>query len=410
MGHKSGDDYTDGIGKWLQDKIKEDNQEVFKEIIDKIRRALFDGLAALDSDQFAFLVPDYDDAGALQYDKNGKVKTKRPEKPEDIQLILTPDGAISFNLMFGGSLVDGGLPIDFSAGLPGLNLDVDATINGRIDYLMGLGLGLSGTRGVFLDTSGINDDAEELALDVNLNLAPGSSASGTLGFLKMQFTDVNPDGGSGIHGHFGLDMADENGDGAWVLGEKLSLALHASAYAQADLSAVVDTVAGEVLPSVSATIHYGQQLADVTLSTSGGARFDSGSPKIVAGKCGPRRGKRLRQHPGRHLRHHVRDCPADEAGDGPPADGDQRGRHEAEVHRYRLPGPAGERRRQRQEGAAGHRQHDRVPGDMWTRSPAAASSSSEISTSPNNSSRTPQRLAKAEDVRGTTSAVPHTAS
>ena len=81
----------------------------------------------------------------------------------------------------------------------------------------------------------------------------------------MHFTDVSQDGGSGIYGHFGLDIADDDGDGAWVIGEKLTLALNASAYAQADLHAVVDTVAGEHLPSVSATIHYSQQLADVTL-------------------------------------------------------------------------------------------------------------------------------------------------
>ena len=134
---------------------------------------------------------------------------------------------------------------------------------------------------MYLDTRGINDEAEELALDVDLNLTQGSTASGTLGFLKMNFTDVNQDGGSGIRGHFGLDMVDGDGDGAWVLGEKLALELNASAYAQADLHAVVDTVAGEYLPSVSATIHYSQQLADVSLSTSSGARFDSGSPEIV---------------------------------------------------------------------------------------------------------------------------------
>ena len=109
---------------------------------------MFDGLGSLNSDLFAFLVPDYDESGAsCGTTQNGKIMTKLPQSPEDIQLILTSDGAISFNLMFGGALVDGELPIDFSAGLPGLNLDVDAAINGKIDYLMGLGLGLSGHAG-----------------------------------------------------------------------------------------------------------------------------------------------------------------------------------------------------------------------------------------------------------------------
>ena len=139
LGHKVGDKYTDKLGSWLQEKIEKGDKDVFKEIIDELRKALYKGLSSINSDLFMFLVPDYDESGALQYDKNGKIKTRRPEKPEDIQLILTPDGAISFNIMFGGSLVDGDLPIDFSAGLPGLNLDVDATINGKIDYLMGWG-------------------------------------------------------------------------------------------------------------------------------------------------------------------------------------------------------------------------------------------------------------------------------
>ena len=120
LGHKSGDDYSDGIGQWLQEQIENDNKEVFAAIINKLREALFDGLKSLNSDLFAFLVPDYDDSGKLQYDKNGKIKTRRPEKPEDIQLILTSDGAISFNLMFGGALVDGDLPIDFQRRAPRL--------------------------------------------------------------------------------------------------------------------------------------------------------------------------------------------------------------------------------------------------------------------------------------------------
>ena len=97
-----------------------------------------------------------------------------------------------------------------------MNLDIDAALQAEIDYVMGIGLGLGNSRhrggtpsiGVFLDTSGINTAGEEIALDVDADLVTGSTASGTLGFLKMSFTDVNENGGSGLHGHLGLDIAD----------------------------------------------------------------------------------------------------------------------------------------------------------------------------------------------------------
>ena len=98
-----------------------------------------------------------------------------------------PEGTLTFNLLFGGVLVgdrqgDGSilpaqLPIDFNAGIPGLSLDVDADLNTSIDYLMGLGLGFSPTDFVFLDTSGVNTDGEEIALDLNAYLTPGSTAT-----------------------------------------------------------------------------------------------------------------------------------------------------------------------------------------------------------------------------------------
>src|SRR6185295_4658265 len=101
-----------------------------------------------------------------------------------------------------------------NAGLPGLNIDIDAKIQAKIDYLMGIGLGIGNMApagsllprmGVFLDTSGINTAGEEIAFDVDATLAPGSEASGTLGFLKMDFDTVGPDGedigGTGLHGH-----------------------------------------------------------------------------------------------------------------------------------------------------------------------------------------------------------------
>ncbi len=204
LGTKAGASYSDGLGKWLQDQASA-GTSTSEAILNEIRTALFDGLSPLndgyaspDDTLFGFVVPRLDEYGALQYDDNGKLLTKFPEGPEDIELVLSDSGLLTFNLKFGGVLLDELVPIDFDAGLPGLNLDVNANLQARIDYLMGIGLGLGNMAesgpadfGVFLDTSGINTVGEEVALDVDAHLTPGSTASGTLGFLKMDFTDVN---------------------------------------------------------------------------------------------------------------------------------------------------------------------------------------------------------------------------
>ena len=61
---------------------------------------------------FAFVVPDVDADGAYLYDDDGKLKTHLPTSFEEIELIFTPNGLLTFNLKFGGTLVDGELPIE----------------------------------------------------------------------------------------------------------------------------------------------------------------------------------------------------------------------------------------------------------------------------------------------------------
>ncbi|MFP6692110.1 MAG: calcium-binding protein, partial [Pirellulales bacterium] len=293
LGDKSGEAYTSGLGLFLQEAAAS-GTSTSEAVLNAIRQALYDGLSPIDGELFRFVVPVYDEDGAEQYDSTGKLVTELPASADDIELLLTANGLLTFNLKFGGVLVGEGdqpasLPIDFSGGLPGLNIDIDAALQARIDYLMGIGLGIGNLApagaiipqfGVFLDTSGINEAGEEISLDVTAGLAPGSRAEGTLGFLAMEFVDVNPIG-SGLRGHFGLDIKDAGGDGALTLGEKPILEMNASAYAEADFSAVVSTTAGDVLPSVSTTIHYDQQLGDLTISTDTGITFDTGSPQVV---------------------------------------------------------------------------------------------------------------------------------
>ena len=131
-----------------------------------------------------------------------------------------------------------------------------------------------------MDTSGINAVGEEIALDVDATLAPGSTAEGTLGILKMALTDVH-DTGSGLHGHLGIDLRDNSGDGRLLIGERLDLSLNASLSADAEIFAQVDADLVEFLPKIHTTIFYDQVLGDVELSTDGGFQMDIGSPQVI---------------------------------------------------------------------------------------------------------------------------------
>ncbi|NQZ66434.1 MAG: hypothetical protein HRT89_00050, partial [Lentisphaeria bacterium] len=207
---------------------------------------------------------------------------------------------ITFNIMFGGTLLEGEQEIDFSAGIPGLNLSTDASLLAKIDYLMGIGLGIGDTSdeegmqfGAFVDTSGINTAGEEVALDIAGGVRVGDSLDATLGFLAVDLTDVtedtqmiNVDGedilmGSRIVGHLGLDIIDGNGDGRWVFGEDVEFVMNASIAAQADLFVEVSTIAGDFLPAISTTIRYDQVLGDFSMSSDSGAVFDMGAPELI---------------------------------------------------------------------------------------------------------------------------------
>ncbi|MEI7701943.1 MAG: hypothetical protein WCK86_19250, partial [Planctomycetia bacterium] len=298
LGTKSGGAYSSGsLGKWLQDQ---GSNSIIDSVLDMIRAELYDGFDAInqsmgatpsnfDQKMFVFVVPDLDEDGLKQYDSTGKLRVKLPTSADDIQLEFTANGLLTFNLLFAGTLVDGDLPIDFSAGIPGVNLAIDAKVETSITYLMGIGLGIGNVSttavpriGFFIDTSGVNNAGEELALDVSAELADGSTATGTIGFLKMNFTESTVPGEStGLWGHFGLDIRDADGDGKWRLGEGVALSMNASASAAAHVQAEVETTAGNFLPSVSTTIHYTQLLGDMTLSTDGKPSIEFGSPEVT---------------------------------------------------------------------------------------------------------------------------------
>jgi len=393
----------------LLDEMETRGDGVFEVLIQSLREALYLGLKGIDDPLFYFAVPNLDEFGELQYQADGKILTKKATSADDIQLLLSSDGELSFNIMFAGVLLgelnnneavfaeeldasdlsgrvtglnndgteyrvslvveganndnpqsvvvsgsdaqdfsalisklnlqtkgatwgvtDGKLKlthnngissvaiedqglfanlvsfsgflaegvtedidIDFSSGISGLSLEVDAKIQVLMDYLMGIGLGIN-AGGIYLDTSGINAMGEEIAMDVSAvfttEKAPGStlsheddeativgaynSVSGTLGFLTM---DVY--GEAGLNGHLGLDIAG-GADNKWN-GGAIELSLNASAEAYANIYAEVATSAGAILPSMSTFIEYDQVLGDATWSSSSGFEFVTGSPEVM---------------------------------------------------------------------------------------------------------------------------------
>ena len=89
-----------------------------------------------------------------------------------------------FQIAMGSDPISLDLPVDFDLGVPGLALDIDAPINVALGYNMVLGMGVNLTDGFYLDTS---DPSEvEVFLDVT---APGLSAAGELGFLRVHADD-----------------------------------------------------------------------------------------------------------------------------------------------------------------------------------------------------------------------------
>ena len=192
------------------------------------------------------------------------------------------------------------LPIDFSVGIPGVNLAVDATIEVTMDYLMGLGLGIGNLSettfdpGVFMDTSGINTAGEEIALDVEAKLSDNSQVNGTLGFLLMDITNASTFNGedtnitnggyTGISGHLGIDLYDKSGDSRLTIADlsagDLDVILNAKAKAEANLYGQVATSVGDILPSINLVLEYAQEL-NASLSLLEGSSFEIGDPTLI---------------------------------------------------------------------------------------------------------------------------------
>lgn len=110
---------------------------------------------------------------------------------------------VVFDLKLGsstGSSVTTALATDL--GLPGLQFDLQGNANADLGFDLDLKLGVSKTKGFFIDTLASNE------LNINLNAsAPSFNANGELGPLQLNATDQ----GSNFNGEFTVDLSDSSG-------------------------------------------------------------------------------------------------------------------------------------------------------------------------------------------------------
>ncbi|WP_461538633.1 DUF4347 domain-containing protein, partial [Spongorhabdus nitratireducens] len=280
-------------------------------VIDLIRKELFDALGDY------LQVGDTDGDGLPVFDQQGKLIYRDVQTPEDIQLKLTPNGELTFNVLLAGSVFEGlgdykerldtddidqdgdttevikrflEVPINFDLTAPGLGLKTgpEDTIEISLDYFFGLGFGLD-KDGFFFDTSGVTEEGSEISLALEAAVGAGAALTGQLGFLRMGLTDIvedDDDGASGLRGEIAVDLQDSGGDGRWHSGEQLKMAARVNAEANVDLYAKLDMDFGSnpiKLPHVETKIHYDQQLADIEWTSDSGSFSTSffENPEVV---------------------------------------------------------------------------------------------------------------------------------
>ena len=103
-------------------------------------------------------------------------------------------------------------PIGFDIGLPGLGLDVDGGIGLELGFDLNIGIGVSMDvpGGVFIQTSS-DPNEDELVVDLEVTLPQGFSATGNLGFLRLEVTD-DPANPSVFSGALRANIMEPSGD------------------------------------------------------------------------------------------------------------------------------------------------------------------------------------------------------
>ena len=242
--------------------------------VELIQQALFDAFG-----------PGSDGKGpAILVDQNN-----RPiSRVQDVPVVATTD-YIQFNVRLADKLITTGIPLDIAAALPGLDLDIDGNIQVDLGYQFEFGFGFHKTDGFYFDTTGALPSGEEFAFTLSATLADTFKASGTLGYLTVDVSEVVDDRNSGLYGSFGVDIRDPNGDGRFTIGEIGRAALRDTIVGTFQAEADVDLAVAVAIPKsasvnlqfpeLTTTLHYDQVFANV--STAPGAASEFGGAPIV---------------------------------------------------------------------------------------------------------------------------------
>ena len=274
--------YVSGIGGVLASDIA-----AGKSTVDIIREQLFRLLGpGIDPEDLALdilSIKEVDADGLPLLDQFGNESFRKVLTPDDIQLVADTEH-IQFNVLVAGNAFEQMFPIDFDAAIPGLGFEVDADINVRLDYVFGLGFGISTGELFYLDTSGVTESGSEFALTLTAAIDDDASLDATLGFLQLEVDEADDDdGNSRLQGSIEVDLigGNEGRLGVSSIGS-VEVEGRLTAFANVDLDAEVNVGGDGNFPSVFTLFHYDQQFADVTISTSAGFNADfGGSPIIV---------------------------------------------------------------------------------------------------------------------------------
>ncbi len=161
--------------------------------------------------------------------------------------------------------------VDFDMGWPALNFDLDADLLVNIDWSFVTGIGISLENGVFFDVSAEDD----LTVDLGVEIATGSTMTGTLGFLQLEVkavdtnfdnnldddpNNIGPDPNR-FEAGFTVDLTETGSDGLIKFSEltsKLDIGIGMSAGAELNLDlevkfneAILPDTISALLPSIT---------------------------------------------------------------------------------------------------------------------------------------------------------------
>ncbi|MHC4543130.1 MAG: LEPR-XLL domain-containing protein, partial [Planctomycetota bacterium] len=303
----AGADFIERVRRNVIDPLEEFVQETPDLVANAIQEFLF-AILGPGGDQVAsipdvipglgvLVKPDLDGQGKIQHlDDIGSGDYS--SSYIDSIILLTGDqdqDSVQWDFRLGGDWTPD-FDVEFDLGWPALNLEMDAELLIELQWSLIMGIGISLDKGVFLD---IDHGGDDLTVDLGVEIATGSTATGRLAFLQLEVEALDDDF-DGIEGDgpndtdkdptrfeasFGVDLTggDNNHLQLSNLFGGLGIDMSFSAGAEVNLGLEVkfnedilpDTISA-LLPSVKTTF-----LLDWEISSDDVAEFDLGADNTL---------------------------------------------------------------------------------------------------------------------------------